>query len=617
MIQPQQQQPLAKRLTDPAYEINADNIPPEMKMLDQWVCWVKEKRDGGETKVPYIPSSHGLTTRASSTSPSSWRSFEEALTCATKFRCGVGFVFSGEVIGIDLDAKPELTPVARSLLEMSHTYTEESPSGGGRHMIVKGATPDWFTGGRQGAVEVYTSGRYFTVTGKRVNGHASILEDQALVDTALKIVMPSAKQRARVELPSCPENPPANFRDLLPADVQGYLNGFSSITGDDSADDYATLKELMRIHPDAEWAWSVLVEGSARENPEKYEREDYRETTLQRAWASLLAERDVFEIEAPDAPSEFVSLYEIVNGPDPEPVIFSVAQMMTTGLHIFGAAPKTGKTRLMLQMAISIATGEPFMGQFPVHQQKVLYYMLEDSLSTLKNRLKAMDLKMPGPDQFVLKFTPPPSIAALRADLIATRAKFCAIDTAAMFLPGDSGKTGAYERDIQLYKPLKALCDELGVTIVVITHTTKAVNEDNPFSDIQGSLGKQGMASGMMVMRRVARDKQRAMLYVHGRDINMEEWMMEPVGETPVWQLASEEAAMGFGSGAAQAIIEALKTHGTSLAGDLADITGLTRQWVHQMLNRMLKAKIVSVDKHRYSLTNIVEVSGSEGSIEW
>lgn len=604
------QQPIAERQQDPAYLIHPGNIPDEMKALDQWVCWIKEKRDGKVTKVPYIPSSRGPTVRAGSTNPQSWRSFDVAMECATNFHCGIGFVFNGEVIGIDLDAKPELSDVAKGLLDMTHSYTEASPSGGGRHIFVKGAVPDWFTGGRQGPVEVYTTGRYFTVTGNRINGHVAILEDQALVDKALQVVMPSAKQRALVDLPESTEPPPLSFKEYLPEETLGYLNGFGGAAGDDSEDDYAAIKDLLRIHPDAEWAWGVLVEAAPREDAEKYNRPDYKQKTLQRAWASLLSACDAFDVEDGDKPTtpSFVSLYDIIHGPDMGPIFFSVAEMMTSGLHIFGAAPKTGKTRFMLQTAITVSVGGMLMGSFKCEKQKVLYYMLEDSMASLKSRLMEMGLEAPTPEDFVFKFNSPNGITGLRADLIATGAKFCVIDTAAMFLPEDNGKVDAYTRDTRLFKPLKALCDELGVTIVIITHTTKATNDDNPFAEIQGSLGKQGMASGMMVMRRVPRDKDRVMLHVLGRDLSMAEWMLESVPNTPLWQIASEEATLGFGSAAAQSVLQALRVHGTSRAGDIAEVTGLTRQWVHRLLNRMLEAKIVSVNRHQYTLTNVEEV---------
>jgi primase-polymerase (primpol)-like protein len=46
-------------------------------------------------------------------------------------------------------------------------YAEVSPSGTGVHVIVRGAAPNR----QDGKVEAYSSGRYFTVTGRAISGH--------------------------------------------------------------------------------------------------------------------------------------------------------------------------------------------------------------------------------------------------------------------------------------------------------------------------------------------------------------------------------------------------------------------------------------------------------------
>ena len=46
-------------------------------------------------------------------------------------------------------------------------YAEVSPSGTGVHVIVRGAAPNK----QDGRVEAYSSGRYFTVTGRAIFGH--------------------------------------------------------------------------------------------------------------------------------------------------------------------------------------------------------------------------------------------------------------------------------------------------------------------------------------------------------------------------------------------------------------------------------------------------------------
>ena len=67
---------------------NPSNIPSELKEVDQWVLWeyeIRTDKKGTEklTKVPYrvIPWNNptGKQFKASSTSPETWGSFENAL----------------------------------------------------------------------------------------------------------------------------------------------------------------------------------------------------------------------------------------------------------------------------------------------------------------------------------------------------------------------------------------------------------------------------------------------------------------------------------------------------------------------------------------------------------
>ena len=71
--------------------------------------------------------------------------------------------------GIDLDKcrdpeSGEIEPWAQEILDrVPGAYVEASPSGRGMHIIVKGKVRDG--GMRKGKIEMYSCGRFFTVTG--------------------------------------------------------------------------------------------------------------------------------------------------------------------------------------------------------------------------------------------------------------------------------------------------------------------------------------------------------------------------------------------------------------------------------------------------------------------
>ena len=105
--------------------------------------------------------------RASTKSPGTWTTFEEALAeYQSGGADGVGFVFSkdDDYVGIDLDHidSPELDAWAIEVVRKLDSYLEKSPSGTGYHVIARGTVPE---GRKRSNVEMYDWGRYFTVTG--------------------------------------------------------------------------------------------------------------------------------------------------------------------------------------------------------------------------------------------------------------------------------------------------------------------------------------------------------------------------------------------------------------------------------------------------------------------
>ena len=144
-----------------------ENIPQEMRIYKQWVCWRFEDTDGPKpTKVPYSPLTGKL---ASVTDPNSWASFEQAahVLTTTNWYNGIGFVLTeaDPFAFIDLDdTKGDQTALDRQIKIYNEfdSFAERSPSGSGLHIIIKGALP---SGRRRSHIEIYSSARYMTMTG--------------------------------------------------------------------------------------------------------------------------------------------------------------------------------------------------------------------------------------------------------------------------------------------------------------------------------------------------------------------------------------------------------------------------------------------------------------------
>jgi len=165
------------------------SVPDELKALPQWVVWRLEEREGKTTKIPY--NARYPTRRAASDRPETWSDFRQAAFTlenepGLKFS-GIGFVLLPPYIGVDFDhiRDPTTGTIERKALDeirLLDSYSELSPSGTGVHIIVRGSLPD--DGKKAGDREVYTKGRYFTVTGMHLEGTPlTINENQGAIET--------------------------------------------------------------------------------------------------------------------------------------------------------------------------------------------------------------------------------------------------------------------------------------------------------------------------------------------------------------------------------------------------------------------------------------------------
>jgi hypothetical protein len=141
-----------------------ENFPKELQRHDQWVVWKGKK-------ILYDPTR--LNSKANVNDPYSWGSFNQADAAYSEGGwLGVGFVLTGNgIAGVDLDkcvVDGEPSKDALQLMaDLDAPYIEYSPSGNGLRAF--GFSNQSITGVRGQldglSVELYTKGRYLTVTG--------------------------------------------------------------------------------------------------------------------------------------------------------------------------------------------------------------------------------------------------------------------------------------------------------------------------------------------------------------------------------------------------------------------------------------------------------------------
>lgn len=171
-----------KSANTPAYTLLQplfDNIPEALRNEKRWVVWAAEGPVGTKPiKMPYDPTMP--KTRAKVDDRGTWGTFEQAVTAYEEGDyAGIGIVLDGSgLVGVDLDncvSDGKIDPAAQVLLDsLEATYIEFSPSGKGLRAF--GYAENLSTGINRTynglKVEMYSCGRYLTVTGHHVENGA-------------------------------------------------------------------------------------------------------------------------------------------------------------------------------------------------------------------------------------------------------------------------------------------------------------------------------------------------------------------------------------------------------------------------------------------------------------
>jgi putative DNA primase/helicase len=277
--------------------VNANAIPQELRDTRQWIVWKRERVGERTTKVPYNPQTGR---KASTTNPHSWSTFEQTCHALRSVRKrgsnsydGVGFVFSNDYIGVDLDhcveSDGKFKPWAQGILDACTTYQEFSPSGTGIHLYFRGKLSGRGLNQRKfpdgGAIEIYSKGRYFTVTGNHVNSSLAVISDAPdyILDLYSKLGKKSTNgtgattQASAVHSDSIASQLEIALRDTKFARL--WHGDTSGHNGDDSAADLALCNKLAYYFGSDPAIIDSLfrLSGLMRK---KWDRDDYRQSTI-------------------------------------------------------------------------------------------------------------------------------------------------------------------------------------------------------------------------------------------------------------------------------------------------------------------------------------------------
>ena len=260
----------------------------------------------------------------------------------------------------------------------------------------------------------------------------------------------------------------------------------------------------------------------------------------------------------PSFDTSFESISEICSQ-DLPPIKYFVDGMLSAGFTVLAGNPKVGKSWLVQQLAVCIATGKPFLGH-DTRQTSVLYLDLEGTKQRTKERAIKQGFELPNNVflQYRCKWTDGEPVTMKDNNLIeylkqvlieievsqGTKPELIIIDTLIKVKGGEKRTLNSYENDSKIFGNLQEFAKERGLCIVGVTHLHKS-NQSFDGSDwterITGSMGLVGVGDNTWGLFKKGRgeNEREATLKVSGRDISECDFVLNHDRDTCRWELIS------------------------------------------------------------------------------
>ena len=274
----------------------------KLKQLRQWICWNLKTKDGRATKVPCAAG--GGATGTDSPHASTWVTWQEAVSAAqTRHYTGVGFVIPQGYFFLDVDHRDTSDPLVQTLLNRFNTYAERSFSSNGLHIygrcdLARLPIQDgklarrYYTKNPNNGLELYVGGltnRFAVFTGDAI-------QDVPLADCT-DAILTTLEQDMRRETTAPAaivqlDNSAVTEEDIfeIVTGLRAAKNGdkFRRLYDEGDISGYGSHSEAdaglcaviaFRTGPNPEMI-DAIFRRSALYREEKWERDDYRESTI-------------------------------------------------------------------------------------------------------------------------------------------------------------------------------------------------------------------------------------------------------------------------------------------------------------------------------------------------
>lgn len=504
-----------------------DMIPASMKAERRWVLWRFEQRNGKWTKSPINART---STNAKSNDSTTWATFDEAVAAFRRGGVdGIGFMLGDGWSGIDLDdhldGDGRITPFAEDVLRRFNSYHEVSPSGEGVKLFIRG-TIEHGHADHDAGIEVYCSGRYFTVTGSKPSDAPDEVHDRQS-----ELILLVNELRPRQKHPASPawqqfsdsEKALAALDNLNPSRADGYhewikvgmalhsadaslLAAWNRWSSQSPKHDEHCCARAWASFGRSGYTLASLVYWADEDSPgwrERYQINDAHDHTRPR-------DQSAYE-SSPSKSPPMRSVRDLVGGFQTmrEPIIYGLLREGETMNLI--AASKVGKSWLATLLAIAFATRRKWLGRFDTAGGDVLIVDNELHAETSAYRIpavanaNAIRLDEYADHVFVMNLRGEllslPQLASILDAVEPGRFKLIILDAFYRFLPPgtDENDNGAMAT---LYNLLDRVAAKLKCAIVCIHHASKGNQSGKAITDVGAGAGSMSRAADCHVILR-------------------------------------------------------------------------------------------------------------------
>ena len=174
-----------------------------------------------------------------------------------------------------------------------------------------------------------------------------------------------------------------------------------------------------------------------------------------------------------------------------KPIKWVVEGLLPQGLALLVAPPKYGKSWLMLDLCLSVASGQKFL-DMPTNKTDCLYLALEDNQRRLQDRMNRVLQGERAPDGFALA-TGSLDLQDGLLDQLTNYLNFnpgcglVVIDTLQRVRRTTGKAINAYQADYKDVGILQKFASEREICIVLVHHLRKMKDETDPFAQISGT----------------------------------------------------------------------------------------------------------------------------------